>query len=91
MIADGVSEDELKQAKNKVLARSVLRSERPMGRLSSLGFHWMYRRRYIPVEEELEAYSRVSESDLRRVLHDWPLWPLSIVSVGPTTDIQQPE
>ena len=44
---DGLTEDELNQAKNKVLARSVLRSERPMGRLASLGFHWMYRRRYI--------------------------------------------
>src|SRR5262249_5529452 len=43
----GVTEDELAQAKNKVLARSVLRSERPMGRLASLGFHWMYHHAYI--------------------------------------------
>ncbi len=91
VIREGVSEDELNQAKNKVLARSVLRSERPMGRLSSLGFHWMYRRRYVPVEEELEAYSQVSVDDLRRLLRDWPLWPLSIVSVGPTTEIHGPE
>ena len=46
-MADGLTEDELIQAKNKVLARSVLRSERPMGRLASLGFHWMYRHAYI--------------------------------------------
>ncbi len=90
VIRDGLTEDELNQAKNKVLARSVLRSERPMGRLASLGFHWMYRRRYIPVEEELEAFSRVTVGDLRRLLEDWPLWPLSIVSVGPTTDIHAP-
>ena len=25
-------------------------------------------------------------ADLRRLLADWPLWPLTIVSVGPTTD-----
>ncbi len=49
-IASGVTEEELIQAKNKVLARSVLRSERPMGRLASLGFHWMYRHAYISVE-----------------------------------------
>ena len=48
--ATASTEDELIQAKNKVLARSVLRSERPMGRLASLGFHWMYRRAYISVE-----------------------------------------
>jgi predicted Zn-dependent peptidase len=90
-ISEGLTEDELSQAKNKVLARAVLRSERPMGRLASLGFHWMYRHSYIPVEEELEAFNRVTVGDLHRLLQDWPLWPLSIVSVGPTTEIQAPE
>ena len=60
VMAEGVTEEELTQAKNKVLARSVLRSERPMGRLASLGFHWMYRRGYLSVEDELEAFSRVT-------------------------------
>ena len=83
----GVSDDELTQAKNKVLARSVLRSERPMGRLASLGFHWTYRRAYLPVTDELEAYSRVTVADVRRVLERWPLLPLSVVTVGPTTEI----
>ena len=67
-MAEGLTEDELTQAKNKVLARSVLRSERPMGRLASLGFHWTYRREYLSVDEELEAFSRVTLDDLRRVL-----------------------
>ena len=43
-MSGGIAIDELTQAQNKVLARSVLRSERPMGRLASLGFHWTYRR-----------------------------------------------
>jgi predicted Zn-dependent peptidase len=90
-IAHGVTEEELVQAKNKVLARSVLRSERPMGRLASLGFHWMYRHAYLSVEDELDAFSKVTLDDLRRLLAAWPLWPLTIVSVGPTTDIQAPE
>jgi predicted Zn-dependent peptidase len=89
-IAHGVTEEELNQAKNKVLARSVLRSERPMGRLASLGFHWMYRHAYLSVEDELEAFSKVSLDDLRRLLSDWPLWPLTIVSVGPTTEVHAP-
>ena len=86
----GVS-DGLTQAQNKVLARSVLRSERPMGRLASLGFHWAYRRAYLSVAEELEAFSRVTLADLRRVLDRWPLLPLSLVSVGPTTDVHPPK
>jgi predicted Zn-dependent peptidase len=89
-IKQGVTEEELIQAKNKVLARSVLRSERPMGRLASLGFHWMYRHAYISLEEELEAFNKVMVADLRRLLADWPLWPLTIVSVGPTTEVKVP-
>ena len=82
-ISHGVTEEELIQAKNKVLARSVLRSERPMGRLASLGFHWMYRHAYISVEQELEAFNKVTVLDLRRLLANWPLWPLTIVSLLP--------
>ncbi len=90
VMSEGVTEEELNQAKNKVLARSVLRSERPMGRLGSLGFQWMYRRTYLTVEDELEAFSRVTLNHLRKLLTDWPLWPMTIVSVGPTTEIEPP-
>ena len=61
-----------------------------MGRLASLGFHWMYHGADVSVDEELEAFNRVTPGDLRRVLADWPLWPMTIVSVGPTTDLQRP-
>jgi predicted Zn-dependent peptidase len=91
LMADGPTEDELIQAKNKVLARSVLRSERPMGRLASLGFHWTYYHAYFPVEDELDAFSRVTLNDLRRLLARWPLWPMTIVSVGPATDVHRPD
>ena len=36
-MTSGPTAEELTQAKNKFLSRSVLRSERPMGRLASLG------------------------------------------------------
>jgi len=86
-----LTDEELTQAKNKVLARSVLRSERPMGRLASLGFHWTYRREYVSVAHELEAFSKVTLDDLRRVCAQWPLLPMTIVSVGPTTDVHPPK
>ncbi len=90
VMAEGVSEEELSQSKNKVLARSVLRSERPMGRLGSLGFHWAYRHSYLPLEDELAAFSRVTVDDLDRLLREWPLWPMTIASVGPTTSLKPP-
>ena len=86
--AHGITEDELNQAKNKVLARSVLRSERPMGRLSSLGFNWTYRRQYIPVADELDLFHRVTLADVRRVLTRFPLSRMTTVTVGPTIDLQ---
>jgi predicted Zn-dependent peptidase len=91
VMAEGVTEQELTQAKNKVLARTVLRSERPMGRLMALGYHWSYRGEYVPVEQELEEYSRVTPGDIRGILNRWPLLPMTTVSVGPTTEIHPAE
>ncbi len=90
-MSSGITEEELTQAKNKVLARSVLRSERPMGRLASLGFHWTYRREYLSVEQELELFGKVTLEDASRVLAAWPLLPMTIVTVGPTTDLHSPK
>ena len=91
VMTEGITDDELNQAKNKFLARSVLRSERPMGRLASLGFHWTYRHEYLPVAQELELFGKVTVGDIRRVLTKWPLLPMTVVSVGPTTDVHAPK
>jgi predicted Zn-dependent peptidase len=90
-MSQGITAEELSQAKNKVLARSVLRSERPMGRLASLGFHWTYRREYLPVAQELELFGKVTLEETRQVLTAWPLLPMTVVSVGPTTDVHPPK
>jgi predicted Zn-dependent peptidase len=90
-MAKGLTDEELTQAKNKVLARTVLRSERPMGRLMSVGFHWTYRRQHLAVEQELDAFSAVTLADLRRILDQWPILPMTIVSVGPTTEVRAPD
>ncbi len=87
---DGPGDAELARAKNKVLARSVIRSERPMGRLMALGFHWAYRGEYYPIDRELEQYAAVGPTDLRRVLDRYPLWPATIVTAGPRTDLAPP-
>ncbi len=87
----GVSEAELSQAKNKVMARCVIRNERPFARLMSLGYYWTYQRRHVSIDEELAAYAKVGRDDIRRVLDSYPLWPQSIVSAGPNCDLQPPE
>ena len=86
--AEGATGEELERARNKVLARSLIRAERPMGRLMTLGYHWVYRGEYLSVEAEAEAYEAVTLDDIREVLDRWPLFPMTVVSVGPTTEIE---
>jgi predicted Zn-dependent peptidase len=81
--ARGVTEEELEQARNKAASRIVLRSERPMGRLSSLGSNWVYRNEYRSVQDDLTAYRAITTDDVKAVLKKYPLGQLSTATVGP--------
>ena len=80
---DGVTEDELEQARNKVASRIVLRGERPMGRLSSLGGNWVCRGDYASVTDDLETVRNIGTSQIRSLLEQYPLNVNTTVGVGP--------
>ncbi|MEX0700747.1 MAG: pitrilysin family protein [Planctomycetales bacterium] len=80
---DGATEVELEQAKNKLASRVVLRSERPMGRLSSLGSNWVYRREYRSVEDDLHTLRAITRDELRALLETYPLAQTTTVAIGP--------
>jgi predicted Zn-dependent peptidase len=80
---NGVREEELAQAKNKVASRVVLRSERPMGRLSSLGGNWVYRQEYRSVDDDLATLRGITTKDIRELLEVYPLGATTTVAVGP--------
>jgi len=80
---DGVAEDELEQARNKVASRIVLRGERPMGRLSSLGGNWVYRTEYRSVTDDLETVRNIGTNQIRSLLEQYPLKINTTVGVGP--------
>ena len=84
---DGVTQEELDQAKNKVASRVVLRSERPMGRLSSLGGNWVYRREYRSVEDDLNTLKAITLNDIRQVLDTYPLGARTTSTVGPLEEL----
>jgi len=86
----GIASDELEQARNKVASRIVLQSERPMGRLSSLGGNWMYRREYRSIRDELQALADVTGDDFRKLLDEFPLPPVTVVGVGPLEESALP-
>lgn len=80
---DGVTEIELQQAKNKVASRVVLRGERPMGRLSSLGGNWIYRQEYRSVADDLQTLRAITTGDIQELLQAYPLGWTTTATVGP--------
>jgi len=84
---EGVTEHELAQAKNKVCTRIVLRGERPMGRLASLGNNWVYREEYRPVSSDLEAVRAITTADIRGLLDVYPLGQTTTIAIGPLTSL----
>ena len=84
---EGVTADELEQAKNKVASRIVLRSERPMGRLSALGGNWLYRQEYRSVEDDLQTLQELTIDDIRELLNAYPLGQQSTVAIGPLQEL----
>jgi predicted Zn-dependent peptidase len=88
--AEGVTEEELEQAKNKVCAQIVLHSERPTNRLFSVGNAWIQRRQYKTVREAVDAYRGVTLSDIERVIKRFPLSRTATVAVGPLTELTAP-
>jgi predicted Zn-dependent peptidase len=81
--AGGITAIELAQAKSKILSRVVRGSERPMGRMQSVGMAWTYLRTYRTVDDELAAYDAVTLQDLRAVLDRFPFDRLTVFGLGP--------
>jgi predicted Zn-dependent peptidase len=87
----GVSEDELRQAKNKVKARVVLSSERPQSRLFNVGGNWLQRREYRAVADDLKSLDDVTVGDLHSVLKKFPLSRYTTITVGPRENVKRPD
>ena len=84
---NGVTEEELAQAKSKISSRIVLRSERPMGRLSSLGSNWVYREEYQSVQEELDILKSITPAHVKKLLAAYPLAQTTTVGIGPMKEL----
>mgnify|MGYP003664235656 FL=1 len=84
---NGVTLEELVRAKNKLASRLVLRSERPMGRLSSLGGNWVYRQEYVSVADDLKLLNSVTLEGIQKLLKKYPLGYSTTAAVGPMTSV----
>jgi predicted Zn-dependent peptidase len=88
---EGVTEHELRQAKNKILSRVVRGSERPMGRMQAIGMAWSYLHQYRTVDDELQAFEAVTLDAIRTVLDQYPLDRVTTLALGPLEKFRRPK
>jgi predicted Zn-dependent peptidase len=85
---NGIREEELNQARSKVLSRVVRGSERPKGRMMALGMNWIYQQAYRSMDDELRAFESVTRADIQKVLERYPLDCVTTLALGPLTQLR---
>ncbi|MCI0464006.1 MAG: insulinase family protein [Gemmataceae bacterium] len=88
--ADSVTEEELRQAKSKILSRVVRGSERPMGRMQAIGMAWTYLGQYRSVDDELKGFESVTLKKIRQVLDRYPIDRVTTLALGPLGRLRRP-
>ncbi len=83
---EGVTGDELARARRKIASGLVLRAETPMGRLTSVGFDWVYRKRIEPLDTTVDRLLAVGSDEVEALLREHPFDMLTLVGLGPLTE-----
>ncbi|MDP9310163.1 MAG: insulinase family protein [Chloroflexota bacterium] len=83
---DGMSDDEIARARRKLASALVLRAETPMGRLVTVGFDYVYRRRIEPLAETVDKLLAVATDDVDALLRPKPFDKLTLVGYGPLAE-----
>ena len=86
---NSITDEELRQAKNKIGSRVVRASERSMGRMQALGMAWTYLKRYRSVDDELDAFDAVNLNSIREVLDRYPLDRVTTLALGPLKSVKK--
>ena len=79
----GVTEDELRIAKNKKLSALVLRNELPIGRLIDLGLSWAYLKDHRLIQEDIDAIKGVTAQEVRDLAAEIDPSRFTLYSMGP--------
>jgi predicted Zn-dependent peptidase len=83
---DGITKEELRAAKNKVLSALVIKNELPMGRLVDLGFNWIYLEQHRTIEQDVSAIKAVTVDHLHSLLEQFSLSDFTQMRLGPAGD-----
>jgi len=85
--ADGVTEQEVQQARTKIESHLVRASERSHRRMLDLGASWTYLGKYRSIDDELNDYEAVTRDSIREVLDRYPLTKAATLALGPLADL----
>ncbi len=89
LLADGIYEDELRRAKDKLISHMVLSSESTFARMRSLSADWVTEGRLVSVDEEVERVEKVTIEDVMRVLRRLPLREKQVLTtLGPLSEAE---
>jgi predicted Zn-dependent peptidase len=81
---NGVTEQELQKAKNKLLSNIAIKNEVPFGRLVELGFNWVYLNEYRPIDDEIRQIKKITTADLHSLIMEYPLDCFTRFSLTPS-------
>lgn len=82
--ADGVQEDELRRAKDKLVSRTVLDGDSAFSRMQDLAFTWAAEGVVRSIQEEMERIEKVTVADVRRALDRYPVTASQVITAyGP--------
>ena len=80
---EALPEKELARARRKLASGIVIQGETPMGRLTNVGFDWVYRRKIEPLDQVVDRYLDVSSDSVATLLAGRPFDQLTLVALGP--------
>ncbi|WP_428388312.1 M16 family metallopeptidase [Mucisphaera sp.] len=81
--AEGLDEDELTRAKNKLATSATLQAERPSGRMHAIGSRWLTMGSYSAARDELERLMAVTKADVLSLLEAFSIEPRAWVRLTP--------
>lgn len=71
--ADGIYEDELRRAKDKLVSRTVLDGDSAFSRMQDLAYTWAAKEEVRSIQDEIAEIEAVTLADVRRVLDRFPV------------------
>lgn len=81
---DGVQEEELRRAKDKLISRTVLDGDSAYSRMQNLAVTWVAKDRVRSIQDEMNLIEAVTLADVRRALDRFPVTAnQTIMAYGP--------